>query len=199
VTVFFCTTGGLVCTASPSNTTDGVIVTAPQSGSPYATVQAQSPPVGPGGVGSYYVQVQSNNQSSAFSNVATGAGLSPPVFTYSVLVPLVTGVSPQTPVAPHSPITITGFNFVNGVTVGFCPQTNAAPYYAAACVAAGGNAGGAPVTVTPTSTTQIVVNVPTLPGPAGTVYYPIVGVSPYTGANQPGNPYVSAADQFTYS
>ena len=48
------------------------------------------------------------------------------------------------------------------------------------------------------NTTQIIVNVPSSLTP-GTSYYPIVGVSPYTGAVQPGNPFNEPADEFIYS
>ena len=91
----------------------------------------------------YYIQVQSNGQSSDFtSQAAAGSGLSAPVFNYGVLVPIITSVTPQTPVAPGNPITINGFNFVTGVTVGFCQQTNTAPYYTpTACLVAGTSEG----------------------------------------------------------
>jgi len=199
VLVFFCPDlTGNSCIASPSNTNDGVVVSPPQSGSSYATITALSPPVG--GAGTYYIQVQAGNQSSQLSGVAAPlSGLAAPVFTYSVLVPIITSVTPQTPVAPGGSITIDGYNFVSGVTVGFCPKTNTSPYYNASCVAAGGNAGGSPVAVTPVSSTQIVVTVPNLGGASGTVYYPIVALPPYNGADQPGNPYNESADEFTYS
>ena len=175
------------------------MVTPPASGSQYATITAQSPPVGPSGVGNYYVQVQVDNINSALTSVAApGSGLSAPIFTYSVLVPIITSVAPQTPVAAGGSITINGYNFVTGVTVGFCPVTNTAPYYSASCVAAGGNVGG-PTAVTPVSTTQIVATVPNLGGASGTVYFPIVALPPYSGADQPGNPYNEPADEFTYS
>ena len=56
---------------------------------------------------------------------------SAPVFTYNVLVPIVTNVTPAPPatVPVGGAITINGYNFVTGVTVGFCPVTNTAPYY----------------------------------------------------------------------
>jgi hypothetical protein len=47
------------------------------------------------------------------------------------------------------------------------------------------------------NTTQIVVTVPTTL-PAGT-YYPIVGLPPYSGVDQPGSPYNEPADEFVYS
>ena len=200
VQVFFCPTVGGSCIASPSNTTNGVVVSPPQSGSQYATITAQSPAVGPSGVGTYDVQVEVDNLYSTLTSVAaSGSGLAAPVFTYSVLVPIITSVTPQTPVAPGASIAIDGYNFVNGVTVGFCQQTNTAPYYNTNCVNSGGTAGGSPVAVTPVSTTQIVVTVPNLGGASGTVYFPIVALPPYSGADQPGNPYNEPADEFTYS
>ena len=192
--VFFCPTGGGSCVASPSNTTNGVVISLPQGTSPYETITAQSPAVGPSGVGTYYVQVEVNNLFSQLPNVA--------VFTYSELVPIITGVTPQTPVAQGGSITITGFNFVTGVYVGFCQQTTTSPYYNQNCVNAGGNAGGLqPTAVTPVSTNQIVVTVPNLGGASGTVYYPIValGLPPYAPQNQPGDPYNEPADEFTFS
>jgi hypothetical protein len=48
------------------------------------------------------------------------------------------------------------------------------------------------------NTNQITVNVPSSLTP-GTSYYPIVGVSPYTNAVQPGNPCNEPADEFIYS
>ena len=156
--------------------------------------------MGPNGAGTYYVQVEVNGQYSALTSVAaTGSGLSPPTFVYSVLVPIVTNVTPAPPttVANGGSITISGFNFVTGVTVGFCPVTSTSPYYSTGCV--GANEGGQSQTTNFTiqSTTQMVVTVPTTLA-AGT-YYPIVGLPPYTGADQPGNPYNEPADEFVYS
>jgi hypothetical protein len=196
--VYFCPTGGGGCTPSPSNATSGVVTT---SGSPYESITALSPPVGPSGQGTYYVQVVVNNQSSALTNqAASGSGLSAPVFTYNVLVPIVTSVTPAPPatVAVGGSITINGYNFVTGVTVGFCAVTNTTPYYSTSCVGPGLGGQFQTTNFTIVTTTQIVVNVPSSLT-AGTSYYPIVGVSPYTGAVQPGYPYNEPADEFIYS
>lgn len=107
-----------MCTASPSNTNNGVGVSPPQSGSSYSTITAQSPAVGPSGVGTNYVQVEVENLYSAFEYGPVGFGLSAPEFTYSVLVPIVTSVGAEN----NGSITINGYNFDNGVTVGFCQQ-----------------------------------------------------------------------------
>jgi hypothetical protein len=196
--VYFCPeTGGGGCTPSPSNAGSGVVTT---NGSPYQSITALSPPVGPSGQGTYYVQVVVNNQKSPLtSQAAAGSGLWAPVFTYSVLVPIVTSVTPAppTPVAVGGSITINGYNFVTGITVGFCAVTTTAPYYSASCV--GPNEGGQSQTTnfSIVNTTQIVVTVPTTL-PAGT-YYPIVGLPPYSGVDQPGSPYNEPADEFVYS
>ena len=194
VQVFFCPVAGGSCIASPSNENSGVVVSLPKSGSQYETLTAQSPAVPPSAANStYYVQVEADNEYSLLPNSA--------IFTYGVLVPIISSVTPAPPaeVAPGSSITINGYNFVTGTTVGFCQQTGTAPYYSASCVAAGGNAGGSPVAVTPVSTTQIVVTVPNLGAAAGTYFYPIVALPPYTGQDQPGNPYAESADEFVYS
>ena len=199
--VYFCPeTGGGGCLASPSNLSSGITVSAPQGSSPYETITALSPPVGPNGTGLYYIKVEVNNAASALTGTAAaGSGLSPPVFTYSVLVPIVTGVSPAPPttVASGGSITITGFNFVTGVTIGFCPVTATSPYYSTNCVGSGAGGNNQTTNFTIVSTTQIVVTVPTSL-PAGT-YYPIVATPPYTGSSQPANPYNQPADQFVYA
>jgi IPT/TIG domain len=198
--VSFCPTSGGTCQASPSNSTSGVVVT---NGSPYQTITALSPSVGPSGVGTYQIRVEVNGQQSDLTSVAAaGSGLSAPVFTYNVLVPIVTSVTPAPPatVAVGGSITINGYNFVTGVTVGFCPVTNTAPYYSTSCVGSG--LGGQNMVTSSNinivTTTQMNVNVPSSLTP-GTTYYPIVGVSPYTGAVQPGNPFNEPADEFIYS
>ena len=199
--VYFCpTSGGGGCQPSLSNTGSGVTVT---NGSPYQTITALSPSVGPSGVGAYDIQVEVNGKRSALTSVAAaGSGLSAPVFTYSVLVPIVTNVTPAPPatVAVGGSITIFGFNFVTGVTVGFCPVTNTAPYYSSSCVGPGlgGQNMVTSANINIVNTTQMTVNVPSSLTP-GTSYYPIVGVSPYTGAVQPGNPFNEPADEFIYS
>ena len=196
--VFFCPTGGGSCIASPSNTSSGVTVSAP-SGSTPAEITALSPAVGPSGVGTYYVQVEVDNVYSALTSAAE--------FAYTLFVPVITSVTPQTAVAPGSDITINGYNFVTGIYIGYCPHTSTAPYYSSTCVSAGGNAGGSPTLVTSqelVSTNQIVVPVPSNLGAAG-VYYPVVayglpatwGNSGYPGS--PGNPYDEVGDEFTYS
>jgi hypothetical protein len=199
--VFFCPqTGGGACIASPSNANSGITISPPQTGSPYETITALSPAVGPNGTGLYNVVVEADNLFSAQTTVAApGSGLSPPVFTYSVLVPIVTSVTPAPPtvVGSGKTITINGFNFVTGVTVGFCPVTATAPYYSTNCVGSGNGGQSLTTNFTIVSTTQIVATVPTSLA-AGT-YYPIVAVPPYTGSSQPGNPYNEPADQFVYA
>jgi hypothetical protein len=193
--VFFCPTTGGSCSASPSNTSAGVTVT-PPSGSTPAEITAQSPAVGPTGVGTYDVQVEVNNVYSALTSSAQ--------FTYALFVPVVTSVTPQTPVAPGGSITINGYNFVTGIYIGYCQQTGTSPYYSSSCTGAGGNAGGSP-TLVPTqdivSTNQIVVPVPS--GLGAGVYYPIVayGTAPWSSPDpgSPGNPYAEAGDEFTVS
>ena len=197
--VFFCpTTGGGSCIASPSNKNSGVVISQPQSGSIYDTMTAESPELmNPSAVGTYYVQVEVDNEFSAFSNqAAPGSGLSAPVFTYTVLVPIVTSVTPAPPtaVAVGGSITINGFNFVNGVTVGFCPVTGMAPYYSPSCVGPGEGGQSQTTDFTIVSTTEITVTVPSTLA-AGT-YYPIVAVPPYTGSNQPEDPYAESSDEF---
>jgi len=197
--VYFCPTGGGACIASPSNVMSGGVVTT--NGSPYQSLTALSPTVGPSGQGTYEIQVEVNGQrSNLTSQAAAGSGFSPPVFTYNVLVPIVTGVTPTPPatVAVGGSITINGYNFVTGVTVGFCAVTNTTPYYSTSCVGPGLGGQFMTTNFTIVSTTQIVVNVPSSLTP-GTSYYPIVGVSPYTGAVQPDNPYNEPADEFIYS
>jgi hypothetical protein len=194
--VFFCPTGGGSCTASPSNASSGVVIS---SGSPYESISALSPPVGPSGQGTYFLQVEVNGKYSALTGTAaSGSGLSNPVFTYSVLVPIVTSVTPAPPatVANGGSITINGFNFVTGVTVGFCAVTSTSPYYSTNCVGPGEGGQSQTTNFTIVTTTQIVVTVPTTLA-AGT-YYPIVGLSPYTGSDQPGFPYNEPADEFIY-
>ncbi len=199
--VFFCpVTGGGACIASPSNANSGITVSPPQSGSPYETITALSPLVGPNGTGQYYIQVEVDNLFSALTaSAAPNSGLSPPVFTYSVLVPIITSVTPAPPtaVATGGTITINGFNFVSGVTVGFCPVTGTAPYYDTNCVGPGAGGNNQTTNFTIVSTTQIVATVPTSLA-AGT-YYPIVASAPYTGSSQPANPYNEPADQFVYA
>lgn len=195
--VFFCPTGGGSCTASPSNATSGVVVS---GGSPYETITALSPTVGPNGQGTYYLEVEVNGLTSALtSQAAPGSGLSAPIFTYSILVPIVTGVSPAPPtaVAVGGSITISGYNFVTGVTVGFCAVTTSSPYYSPSCVGSGEAGQSQTTQFTIPSTTQIIVTVPSSLA-AGT-YYPIVGLPPYTGADQPGDPYNEPSDEFVYS
>ena len=192
VLVKFCPVLGGTCQASPSNTTSGVVVSLPQGGSPYESVSALSPPVS--SPAAYYVVVQVGSLTSPTnSNV---------VFTYNVQVPIITSVSPTTPVAPGGTLTINGYNFIANMTVGFCPYlpppSNPAPYYSATCVSNGGNS---MVTVQPVTTTQLVVTVPNLGGTAGT-YFPILGLPnpPYSGSNyEPALPYVQPADEFSYS
>ena len=196
--VYFCATSNGACTASPSNTGSGVVVT---NGTPYQTITALSPAVGPSGQGTYQIQVEVNGQRSDLTSVAaTGSGLSAPVFTYNVLVPIVTSVLPAPPatVPVGGTITINGYNFVTGVTVGFCPVTNTSPYYNTSCVGSGQGGQNMTTNFTIVNTTQMTVNVPSSLTP-GTSYYPIVGVSPYTGAVQPGNPFNEPADEFIYS
>jgi hypothetical protein len=196
--VYFCPTAGGGCTGSTSNTGSGVVVT---NGTPYQTITALSPPVGPSGQGTYQIQVEVNGQRSDLTSVAaTGSGLSAPVFTYNVLVPIVTNVTPAPPatVPVGGAITINGYNFVTGVTVGFCPVTNTAPYYNNNCVGSGQGGQNMTTNFNIVNTNQIIVNVPSSLTP-GTSYYPIVGVSPYTGAVQPGNPFNEPADEFIYS
>ena len=197
--VFFCPTTGASCSASPSNTSDGVTVS-PPSGSTPAEITAQSPAVGPSGVGTYDVQVEVNNVYSALTSSAQ--------FTYALFVPVVTSVTPQTPVAPGGSITINGYNFVTGIYIGYCQQTSTSPYYSASCVnPGGGNAAGSPTAVPSqdiVSTNQIVVPVPSNLT-SGAVYYPIVAYGPpsswgnsgYPGT--PGNPYSEPSDEFTYN
>jgi hypothetical protein len=197
--VSFCpTTGGGLCQASPSNQTSGVVVT---NGSPYQTITALSPPVGPSGQGTYEIRIEVNGQQSDLtSQAAAGSGLSAPVFTYNVLVPIVTSVTPAPPatVPVGGSITINGYNFVTGVTVGFCAVTNTSPYFSTSCVGSGLGGQNMTTSFTIVNTTQMVVNVPSSLTP-GTTYYPIVGVAPYTGAVQPGNPFNEPADEFIYS
>ena len=151
--------------------------------SPYETITALSPAVGPNGQGTYYSRSKSNGLDSALtSTAASGSGFSAPVFTYSVLVPIVTGVMPAPPatVAVGGSITINGYNFVTGVTVGFCPVTNTSPYYSTSCVGSGQGGQNMTTNFTIVSTTQMVVTVPSSLA-AWTTYYPIVGVSPIYG------------------
>jgi len=197
--VYFCPTAGGGCIASPSNTMSGGVVTT--NGSPYQSLTALSPPVGPSGQGTYEIQVEVNGQrSNLTSQAAAGSGFSPPVFTYNVLVPIVTSVTPAPPatVAVGGSITINGYNFVTGITVGFCAVTNTSPFYSTSCVGSGQGGQNMTTNFTIVNTTQIVVNVPSSLTP-GTSYYPIVGVSPYTGAVQPGNPFNEPSDEFIYS
>jgi hypothetical protein len=199
--VFFCPqVGGGSCLASPSNSSSGVSISPPQSGSPYETITALSPAVGPNGQGLYNIVVEVDNQFSAqTTTAAANSGLAPPVFTYSVLVPIITSVTPAPPttVAVGGQITINGFNFVTGVTVGFCPVTTTAPYYSTNCVGSGNGGQSQTTNFTIVSTTQIVATVPSTLA-AGT-YYPIVAVPPYSGSFQPGNPYNEPADEFVYA
>ncbi|MGA2838499.1 MAG: IPT/TIG domain-containing protein [Acidimicrobiales bacterium] len=188
VEVYFCPVAGGSCVASPSNGTNGVVLELPQNGSQYETVSALSPPVS--APAPYYVEVYVNNVPSAPNSNA--------VYTYDVQVPIIASVSPTTPVAPGSTLTITGYNFIANMTVGFCPETTTAPYYDAACVSNGGNS---MVTVQPVSSTQLVVTVPNLGSPSGTTYFPVLALPyPYTGSSyEPALPYLESADEFVYS
>jgi len=192
VQMYFCPVAGGSCVGSPSNGTNGVVVSLPQSGSQYETVSALSPPVS--GPASYYVEVEVNNVYSAPTSAAE--------FAYDVQVPIITSVSPTTPVAPNGTLTITGYNFIANMTVGFCPYlpppANQPPYYDANCVSGGGNS---MATIQPLSTTQLTVTVPNLGGAAGTIYFPVLELPPpYTGSShERALPYVEPADEFTYS
>ncbi len=93
-----------------------MVVSLPETGSPYESVSALSPPVS--GPAAYYVVVEVNNVKSATnSNVE---------FNYTVQVPIITSVSPTTPVAPGGTLTINGYNFIPNMTVGFCPYPHQA-------------------------------------------------------------------------
>lgn len=185
--VFFCSTPSQ-SSCLPSLGTASVFL--PSAGTAYE-ISALSPPVST--AGNYYVEVEVNNLFSALP--------SPAVFQYGVQVPIVTNVTPTSPytspLTPGESITITGENFISGTTVGFCPETSNAPYYSATCLNQGGQM---MVTVVPVSTTEIVVNVPSL-GAAG-VYFPIVALPaaqyPYS-TYPPENPYNEPADEFSYS
>jgi len=75
--VYFCPTGGGACIASPSNVMSGGVVTT--NGSPYQSLTALSPTVGPRAVqGTYEIQVEVNGQrSNLTSQAAAGSGFSP--------------------------------------------------------------------------------------------------------------------------
>ncbi|MFZ0249039.1 MAG: IPT/TIG domain-containing protein, partial [Acidimicrobiales bacterium] len=163
VLVSFCPVAGGTCQSSPSNGTSGVVVSLPETGSPYESVSALSPPVS--APAAYYVEVEVNNVKSAPNPAAE--------FNYTVQVPIITSVSPTTPVAPGGTLTINGYNFIPNMTVGFCPYVpNQAPYYDANCVSGGGNS---MVTVQPVTANQLVVTVPNMGGTAG-IYFPILGL-----------------------
>ena len=133
--VFFCPTTGASCSASPSNTSDGVTVS-PPSGSTPAEITAQSPAVGPSGVGTYDVQVEVNNVYSALTSTAQ--------FTYALFVPVVTSVTPETRSRPAAPSPSMGTTSSRASILATAnrrppPLTTARPAYNP-----GGNAAGSP-------------------------------------------------------
>ncbi len=143
----------------------------------------------------YYLQIVLQNATQTAQSPLTSAA----VFTYNVQVPIITSVSPTTPVPPGSSLTITGYNFIPNMTVGFCPYVAQAPYYSANCVNMGGNS---QVTIAqPLTTNQLTVTVPNLGGAAGTIYFPVLALpSSYPiGTYTPADPYLEPADEFTYS
>lgn len=209
--IFFCPTGGAApvsnseCSGGISGCTEAgvptqncvVSITAPAPGSTLDTMTALTPQVS--SAGSYYVQVEVYNVYSTQTNAAPNTSNE---FTYSVQAPLIVSISPLSGVSGTA-LTISGANFINGSTVGFCAETNGnstntnCPTTTSQqtlgtipgnCWQSGGGC----------SATQMVVSVPTLA--AGT-YYPVVTLPnlPAYNSTPPSQPYNQPSDIFTYT
>ena len=136
--------------------------------------------------GNYYAQVDTLGGNSISQSA---------VFNYGVQVPIIISLSPSSAGA-GSTLTINGYNFLTGSTVGFCLDTGG--NYDGNCVTNGN--GQISATVQTLSASQIAVTVPT--GLAvGSSYYPIVTLpSQYNPATYPpSQPYNEPADVFTRS
>jgi hypothetical protein len=198
--VFFCPTGGAapVSNAECSGGLSGTVVgfTAPAVGATLSTMTALTPAVS--SAGTYYVQVEVYNVYSTQTNTTNPSN----EFTYSVQAPLIVSISPSSG-ASLTALTISGANFLNGSTVGFCAETNGNLNNGSCATTTGlqtmgtipsncwQHGGGC-------TATQLVVSVPTLT--VGTSYYPIVTLpSPTYNSTPPSQPYNQPADIFTYT
>lgn len=150
-----------------------------------------SPVVGGVTAGATYVSVSGSTTITAvspavtspgtyFVTVATPAGTTPTgandVFTYSLLVPIVSSISPSSgPIAGGTAVTISGTGFVSGDTVSFTPESNYSPVGSAIAATGVTVVGSSTITVTSpavASTGTYFVTV-TTPGTGMSSYFPI--------------------------
>jgi hypothetical protein len=140
-------------------------------------------------IGNYYAQVDTLGGNSTSTSA---------IFNYGVQVPIIIGLSPSSAGAGTT-LTINGYNFLSGSTVGFCLDTGG--NYVANCVSPGGTTNGQiAATVTSLTASQIKVTVPT--GlQVGKSYYPVVTLPSQFSQNTypPSQPYNEPADVFTRS